>query len=82
MSSLVSNNRFPYTPVCVSYLKFPYSASGKRFLKVFMYHHPILTIIPAPCYLRLKERFLAHEFSENFKFCCRSNVHLSLLALI
>ena len=35
---------------------------------------PIRKLISTPCYLRLKKRFLASQFLETSKFCCRSNM--------
>ena len=43
--------------------------------KLSQIHLTIHTIIPPPCYLRLNRSFLANEFSENVKVCCKINVN-------
>ena len=49
-----------------------YSSPGQLNLSQIL--PPIRKLISTPCYLRLKKRFLASQFLETSRFCCRSNI--------
>ena len=60
--------RAPHNIVLSYDIKWPFCHSSHDYLNLSQTRPHIHTAIPTPYYLKSKKRFLALEFSKNFKF--------------